>query len=111
MPVTVVTGGDRLPVIAGARTVVIEDAGDHEHASTECLVCNTRGDVRTLLFELQERVRLGDITDYAAVIVDARKAQNPQEVVDRLIPGRLPAFGLRDHAVARNFHLENVVGR
>ena len=109
VPVIVVVGGDTLPPIAGARTVTMPAASDHDHTGGECLACSTRGDVRALLFELQERVRLGDLSDYAAVVVDARAAADPQDVIDRLIPGKLPAFGLRDHAVARNFHLATVI--
>lgn len=109
VPVIVVTGGDTLPPIAGARTVTMPSASDHDHTGGECIACSTRGDVRALLFELQERVRLGDVGDYAAVVVDARTAADPQDVIDRLIPGKLPAFGLRDHAVARNFHLATVI--
>lgn len=109
VPVIVVTGGDTLPPVAGARTLTLPAAGEHDHSGGECLACATRGDIRALLFELQERVRLGFDTDCAAVVVDARAAENPQQVVDRLIPGKLPAFGLRDHAVARNFHLATVI--
>ena len=109
VPVIVVTGGDTLPPIAGARTLTLPSAGEHDHSGGECLACSTRGDIRTLLFELQERVRLGHLGDYAAVIVDARAVADPREVIDRLVPGKLPAFGLRDHAVARNFHLAAVI--
>jgi hypothetical protein len=41
--------------------------------------------------------------------VDATEAADTTAVADALVPGRLPAFGLRDHAVAHNFHLEEVV--
>jgi len=109
VPVIVVTGGDTLPPVAGARMLTLPAASEHDHSGGECLACATRGDVRALLFELQERVRLGFDTDCAAVVVDARGVENPQDVVDRLIPGKLPAFGLRDHAVARNFHLATVI--
>ncbi len=30
-------------------------------------------------------------------------------VADAIVPGKLPAFGLRDHTVARNFHLAEVI--
>jgi hypothetical protein len=109
VPVIVVTGGDTLPPVAGARTLTLPAASDHDHTGVECLVCASRADIRTLLFELQERVRLGFDTDCAAVVVDARATEDPQQVVDRLVPGKLPAFGLRDHAVARNFHLATVI--
>jgi hypothetical protein len=39
------------------------------------------------------------------VIVDARAARDAQAIIDALIPGKLPACGLRDHMVARRFRL------
>jgi hypothetical protein len=54
-------------------------------------------------------VRLGDIQPFNRVVVDARRVADKQRVIDALTPGNLPAIGLRDHAVARNFYLENVL--
>jgi hypothetical protein len=109
IPVTVVTGADTpLPVIPGSALIVMTDA-DHDHNGAECIVCSTRGNVRALLFELQEKARLGMVPAFSAVIVDARTSSDAATIVDGLIPGKLPAFGLRDHAVAKNFHLANVI--
>jgi hypothetical protein len=83
---------------------------DHDHSGAECIVCSTRGNVRALLFELQEKARLGMIPAFSAVIIDARTSSDAAAIVDGLIPGKLPAFGLRDHAVARNFRLAEAVG-
>lgn len=106
IPVTVVTGRDEvLPVIPGAALVRIGPSGHDHTAGVECLACAALGDVRVQLFDLLEQARTGAIAPVTAVIVDARQADNPQDVVDRLVPGRLPAFGLRDHTVARSFHL------
>jgi len=106
IPVVVVTGpGTALPVEAGAVVVEIEPAGHDHAAGEECLACASRGDVRVMLFELLERSRQGLVSPFSKVIVDARRSPSPQDVVDRLVPGRQPAFGLRDHTVARNFHL------
>ena len=102
--VTVLTEGE-LPLVAGAAVVRIEPANGHDHAGAECLVCNTRGNVRVRLFELLEEARTGAIAPFAAVVVDARQARDPQGIVDALVPGKLPAFGLRDHTVARRFKL------
>jgi hypothetical protein len=109
-PVTVVTGTDgALPVIDGAATILMTDA-DHPHDGAECIVCSMRGNVRALLFELQERARFGLSPGFSAVIIDARSTSDTAAIIDGLIPGKLPAFGLRDHAVARNFHLAEVIG-
>ncbi len=104
IPVTVVTTGE-LAVPPGAALITIEPESGHEHAGAECLVCATRGNVRVLLFELLEQARLGAAPPFSTVVVDATQAANPQAVIDALIPGKLPAFGLRDHTVARSFRL------
>jgi hypothetical protein len=104
IPVTVITTGD-LVVPPGATLVTIEPESGHDHAGAECLVCSTRGNIRVLLFERLEQARLGVMPQFGAVVVDARQAQRPQAVIDALVPGKLPAFGLRDHTVARSFTL------
>jgi len=105
IPVTVVAAGD-LPILpAGTTLITIEDAAGHDHSGAECLVCSTRGNVRVLLFELLEQARRDMAPAFSAVVVDARHAADPQAVIDALIPGKLPAFGLRDHTVARSFRL------
>jgi hypothetical protein len=104
VPVSVVTHGS-LPSTTGAVVVTIESEPGHDHPGGECLVCSTRGNVRVLLFELLEQARIGAVPKFNSVIVDARRAAYPQAVIDALVPGRLPAFGLRDHTVARSFRL------
>lgn len=104
IPVTVITAGP-LPPAPGAALVTIEPESGHDHTGAECLVCSTRGNVRVLLFELLEQARLGAVPDFSSVVVDARQASDPQAVADALVPGKLPAFGLRDHTVARSFRL------
>jgi len=105
IPVTVVTTGQLPPSAAGTAVVAIEDAAGHDHSGAECLVCSTRGNVRVLLFELLEQARRDMVPAFSAVVVDARHAGDPQAVIDALIPGKLAAFGLRDHTVARSFRL------
>jgi hypothetical protein len=102
--VSVVTSGE-LTVPAGAVLVTMDPPTGHEHDGAECLVCNTRNNVRVRLFELLEQARTCDVPSFDTVIVDARQVVDPQAIVDALVPGRLPAFGLRDHAVARRFRL------
>ena len=62
--------------------------------------------MRVKLFNLLEEVRQGMRQPISAVLVDASALPSPQPIIDALIPGRLPAFGLRDHAVARSFVLK-----
>ena len=104
IPVSVVTHGP-LPSTTGAVVVTIEGEPGHDHSGGECLVCSTRGNVRVLLFELLQQARLSARPAPSAVVVDARQVADKQAVIDALIPGKLPAFGLRDHTVARSFRL------
>ncbi|HTJ56855.1 MAG TPA: hypothetical protein VL418_04730 [Devosiaceae bacterium] len=103
--VTVVTACELPALVPGAALVTIEGNAGHDHSGAECLVCSTRGNVRVLLFELLEQARMGSVAPFTSVVVDARNAPAPQAVIDALIPGKLPAFGLRDHTVARSFRL------
>lgn len=111
VPVTVVTDKAALGRFGGRDTAVIRlEAPLHEHEpGTECIACESRGNVRVLLFELQEKLNRGMVDPFVRVVVDATDAPDTQAVADAIVPGRLPAFGLRDHAVARNFHLEEVI--
>ncbi|HVX81198.1 MAG TPA: hypothetical protein VHB23_07460 [Devosiaceae bacterium] len=104
IPVTVVTSGP-LVVPEGAAHITMEPETGHDHAGADCLVCATRGNVRVLLFELLEQARIGAVPPFSSVVVDARQAADPQAVIDALMPGKVPAFGLRDHTVARSFRL------
>jgi hypothetical protein len=104
IPVTVVTEGE-LVVQPGAALVTMATEPGHDHDGAECLVCSTRGNVRVRLFDLLEQARMGATPEFQSVIVDARAARDPQAIIDALIPGKLPAFGLRDHTVARRFRL------
>ena len=44
-----------------------------------------------------------------SVVVDASDLRDAKPVIDRLEQGIVPAFGLRDHTVARSFHLSRVI--
>lgn len=111
VPVTVVTDKAALGRFGGRDTAVIRlEAPLHAHEpGTECIACESRGNVRVLLFELLEKLNRGMVDPFVRVVVDATDAPDTQAVADAIVPGRLPAFGLRDHAVARNFHLEEVI--
>lgn len=113
VPVLVVTDPVALRRLVGRNTAVVRlGAPLHAHApGTECLACEARGNVRVLLFELQEKLRLGRVEPFLRVVVDATAIDDPGPVAEALVPGLRPAFGLRDHAVAHNFHLESVIAR
>jgi hypothetical protein len=107
VPVTVLTHGP-LPAEPGARMLHLEPAL-HEHApGGECIACAARGDIRAMLFDLLQASR-SDRRPLTSVVVDASDLKDPQAIIDRLEAGKLPAFGLRDHTVARSFHLAKVV--
>lgn len=110
IPVTVVTtaGAERL-VEKGAAILHLEPAL-HDHAQgNDCVACAARGDVRAMLFDLLSEVRLGRRNPFPSVIVDATAIADPRPVIDRLERGVVPALGLRDHTVARSFHLSRVI--
>jgi hypothetical protein len=104
VPVVVVTMGE-LPALPTGTALITMDDTSHNHSGGECLACNTQGNVRVRLFELLEQSRAGVVRPFSAVVVDARHADDPQAVMDALVPGKLPAFGLRDHTVGRSFRL------
>lgn len=111
VPVTVVIHKEALRRFGGRATAVVRlDTPLHAHEpGTTCIACESRGNVRVLLFELQEKLNRGMVEPFIRVVVDATDAPDPRAIADALVPGRLPAFGLRDHAVARNFHLEEII--
>lgn len=110
VPVTIVTDRAALAGLEARDTALVHlDPPLHAHADGEaCVACESRGNVRVLLFELQEKLRQGMVPPFTRVVVDASGVTDTQAVADALVPGRLPAMGLRDHTVARNFHLETV---
>lgn len=107
VPVTVVTHG-RLPTDAGARVLHLEPALHDHMVGDECVACAARGDIRAILFDLLQSSR-NDQRPLTSVLVDASDLADAQPIIDRLERGKLPAFGLRDHTVAKSFHLAKVV--
>jgi hypothetical protein len=107
VPVTVVTHGP-LPSDPSARLLHLEPALHDHIPGDECIACAARGDIRAILFDLLQSSR-NDLRPLTSVLVDATELKDAQPVIDRLERGKLPAFGLRDHTVARSFHLAKVV--
>ena len=110
IPVTVVTNaGALLSTEHGAAHIRLEPALHEHEPGTECIACAARADIRALLFDLLQRSRRPGENPVLSVVVDASGLRDPRPVIDRLATGVVPAFGLRDHTVARSFHLSRVV--
>jgi hypothetical protein len=110
IPVTVVTTADALRHAEPGAAVIHLEPSLHEHEpGAECIACAARGDVRALLFDLLQRSREAGENPVLSVIVDASQLRDAKPVIDRLERGIVPAFGLRDHTVARSFHLSRVI--
>ena len=109
IPVTVVTTGAAEKYTSpGDRLLHLEPAL-HEHApGSECVACAARGDIRALLFDLLQSSR-SEQRPLTAVVVDASDLKDARPVIERLEAGTVPAFALRDHTVARSFHLSRVI--
>lgn len=106
--VTVVTS-DAPPEQAADVALIRLEPARHDHSpGQECIACASAGDVRAMLFDLLQDVRAGRREPFSRVVVDASRLKDPQPVIDRLDP-HAPAVGLRDHTVARSFHLTRVI--
>ena len=77
--------------------------------STGCICCTRGSDLRSSLDGLLHGRRDGSLPEFARVIVETTGLADPAPIINSLIPGGLPATGLRDHAVARAFRLSGVI--
>lgn len=77
--------------------------------TTGCLCCTATSDIRVSLFELLDLCRKGGARRFDRVLIETTGLADPAPIVNSLIPGGAPASGFRDHAVARSFHLSNVI--
>lgn len=110
IPVTVVTKVEALAQIGKGDALIRLEPALHQHdTGSECVACAARGDIRALLFDLLQRSRQPGENPLRAVIVDASALTDPGDVISRIDRGAVPAFGLRDHTVARSFHLSRVL--
>lgn len=108
IPVTVVTS-DSVRDQPGDVVVLRLEPALHDHpAGQECVACAARADIRAMLFDLLQEVRAGVREPFHQVVIDAHRLADPQAVIVRLDP-HAPATGLRDHTVARSFHLTRVI--
>lgn len=108
IPVTVVTSDAVAPQPEDVAVLRLEPALHDHRQDEDCIACATRADIRAMLFNLLQEVRTGARPPFRQVIVDAHRLADPRPIVDRLDP-HARATGLRDHTVARSFHLTRVI--
>ncbi len=77
--------------------------------TTGCICCTATSDIRTSLYELHQAFLEGVVPEISRVVVETTGLADPAPIINSLIPGGTPAAGLRDHIVARHFHLSGVV--
>ena len=106
IPVTVVTEPGHLVVLDPDTALLRLPANTgHGHADgSHCMACAMRSDVRALLYDMLEGVKLGLRPPFSKVVVDASAVPDTSVVIAALT-GKLPAQALRDHTVARLFYL------
>ena len=110
IPVTVVTTPDAQKYADPGAALLRLEPALHEHdPGNECVACAARGDIRALLFDLLQKSREPGSNPVLSVVLDASALSDAKPVIDRLEKGVVPAFGLRDHTVARSFHLSRVI--
>lgn len=77
--------------------------------TTGCICCTATSDIRTSLYELHQALLEGSVPDISRVVIETTGLADPAPIINSLIAGGTPALGLRDHIVARHFHLSGVV--
>jgi G3E family GTPase len=110
------------PKMAGTAIVVNEfgDIGiDHELIRVDqremmvttlgCICCAAGSDIRTSLYELHEAAAKDSRLSFSRVIVETTGLADPAPLINQLVPGYAPAFGLRDHVVAHRFRIAGFV--
>lgn len=77
--------------------------------TTGCICCTATSDIRVSLFDLHEAWRRGGVPPISQVVIETTGLADPAPIINSIIPGGAPVVGLRDHVVARHFHLGRVV--
>ncbi len=77
--------------------------------TTGCICCTASSDIRTSLYELHQAFLEGVMPEISRVVIETTGLADPAPIINSLIAGGTPALGLRDHIVARHFHLSGVV--
>jgi G3E family GTPase len=110
------------PQMAGTA-VIINEFGtvpiDHDlvrkgsetyfRTTTGCICCTASSDIRVSLSDLHEARLRGEVPPIARVVIETTGLVDPAPIINSIIPGGAPAMALRDHAVARHFHLAGVI--
>jgi G3E family GTPase len=76
--------------------------------TTGCICCTATSDIRVSLHELHDALVKGQVPAIERVIIETTGLADPAPIINSLIPGGAPVLGLRDHVVARHFHLSRV---
>ncbi|WER19476.1 GTP-binding protein [Agrobacterium fabrum] len=79
------------------------------HTTTGCICCTASSDIRTSLYELHQVSLEGVMPEISRVVIETTGLADPAPIINSLIAGGTPVLGLRDHIVARHFHLSGVV--
>jgi len=77
--------------------------------STGCLCCTAGSDIRASVAELHEAAKKAGRLPLDRIVIETTGLADMAPVVNQLVAGAVPAFGLRDHTVARNYRLAGVV--
>lgn len=77
--------------------------------TTGCICCTATSDIRRSLSELHDAQLRGAIPPILRVVIETTGLADPAPIINSIIPGGSPDIGLRDHVVARHFHLARVV--
>jgi G3E family GTPase len=74
-----------------------------------CICCTAGSDIRTSLYDLHKAAAREPRLAFSRVIVETTGLADPAPLINQLVPGYAPAFGLRDHVVARHFRMAGFV--
>nr|WP_269751238.1 GTP-binding protein [Acuticoccus mangrovi] len=95
--------------VAVDHDILAEGRPDVAVTSTGCLCCTAGSDIRVSVAELHEAARTTGRLPLQRVIIETTGLADPAPVINQLVAGAVPAFGLRDHTVARHYRLAGVV--
>lgn len=76
--------------------------------STGCLCCTAGSDIRASIAELHDAAKAAGRLPLDRVVIETTGLADMAPVVNQLVAGAVPAFGLRDHTVARHYRLAGV---
>ncbi|YBV94688.1 GTP-binding protein (plasmid) [Phyllobacteriaceae bacterium JZ32] len=77
--------------------------------TTGCICCTATSDIRQSLHELHQARLRDEIPPVLRVVIETTGLADPAPIVNSVIPGGAPAFGLRDHIVACHYYLAEVI--